>query len=228
MEALMGSIGFSVCHQLTERCLNFGSTVMIICARCQGIYLGFLISAVIMFALYRKRQSGLPPAWAFIILAIFVASTFIDGFLSYLSITPTNNVIRFITGFLCGSSIMAVIYPVFVFQYYENTIPDKILDTPRHWLIYLGGLAAAVVITMARFEFMAAFFYYLTAFSVLFTFYMVNLVVALLVPRLSQKAGKLFSRYLIIPSLAALVLSGLELYVFFLLHKVTEQLTLKF
>jgi hypothetical protein len=57
---------------------------------------------------------------------------------------------------------------------------------------------------------------------------MVNLVVALLVPRLSQKAGKLFSRYLIIPSLAALVLSGLELYVFFLLHKVTEQLTLKF
>ncbi|MCG9479141.1 MAG: DUF2085 domain-containing protein [Actinomycetia bacterium] len=227
IDIIIEKIGFAVCHQLPERCLSFGPILINICARCNGIYLGFFISALLLFALYRKRQSGLPPVWVLIILLLFIASTLVDGLLSYLSVISTNNIVRFITGFLCGASIMAIIYPVFVFQYYRQSTQDRILAEKWKLAVFLGSLGAFIALTLARWDFTGLFFYYLSAFSVAFTFYFINLTVMLLVPPLAQKADRLFSKNLIIPSVSALVLASLELYAFYLVHGLAQRIVLQ-
>jgi len=219
---LIEKVGFSVCHQLSDRCLRFGEIAIPVCARCNGIYLGFLVAAIILFIMYRKRESGLPSLWVIILLLLFMASTIADGFLSYLGIISTNNNIRFITGFLCGSSIAVIVYPVFVFQYFKKSNNRRILSGTRPFIYFLAVLAAVIALTLARFEFLGALFYYLTAFSVVFTFFFVNLVVVLLIPAFAQKAAGLFSRYLLLPSLLAIILAAIELYIFYLVHLAAE------
>ena len=127
----MEIIGFSVCHQLDSRSLLFGNIVSPLCSRCAGIYIGFLISAIILFLMFRKKQSELPPLYVLIILAVFFLSTIIDGLASYLGLYMTNNIIRFSTGFLCGASIMAVLYPVFNYQYYKDPLKEKIFKSTK-------------------------------------------------------------------------------------------------
>ena len=144
----MEIIGFSVCHQLDSRSLVFGDITSPLCARCAGIYIGFLITSIILFLMFRKKQSDLPPAYVLAILAIFFLSTIIDGLASYLGLYMTNNIIRFSTGFLCGAAIMAVLYPVFNFQYYRNPSKEKIFKRPFTFIIFVLSLIAFIILTL--------------------------------------------------------------------------------
>ena len=123
-------IGFSVCHQLSSRSLMIGGIILPICSRCSGIYTGFIITAVILFIMYRKKENGLPPLYVLVILGLFFLSALIDGIASNFGLYETNNNIRFITGFLCGSSIMIILYPIFTFQYYRQSKAKRIFNRP--------------------------------------------------------------------------------------------------
>jgi uncharacterized membrane protein len=215
----MEIIGFSVCHQLDSRSLIFGNIISPLCSRCAGIYIGFLISAIILFLMFRKKQSELPPLYVLIILAVFFLSTIIDGLASYLGLYMTNNIIRFSTGFLCGASIMAVLYPVFNYQYYKDPLKEKIFRRPFTFIIFILSLIAFIIFTLFRFDFLGGFYYYLSSLSVVFTFFFVSLVMAYLIPFFSQKADRLFSKYLIIPIVIALVLAAVELFIAYKFHE---------
>ena len=218
----MEIIGFSVCHQLDSRSLIFGNIVSPICSRCAGIYIGFLIAAIILFLMFRKKQSDLPPVYVLVILAVFFLSTVIDGLASYLGLYMTNNIIRFATGFLCGASIMAVIYPVFNFQYYKNPLKEKVFKRPFTFIIFVLSLIAFIILTLFQSDFLGSFYYYLSSLSVVFTFFFVSLVMVYLVPFFSQKADRFFTKYLIIPIILALVLTVVELFVAYKLHEFTN------
>ncbi len=218
----MEIIGFSVCHQLDSRSLIFGNIVSPICSRCAGIYIGFLIAAIILFLMFRKKQSDLPPVYVLVILAVFFLSTVIDGLASYLGLYMTNNIIRFATGFLCGASIMAVIYPVFNFQYYKNPLKEKVFKRPFTFIIFVLSLIAFIILTLFQLDFLGSFYYYLSSLSVVFTFFFVSLVMVYLVPFFSQKADRFFTKYLIIPIILALVLAVVELFVAYKLHEFTN------
>ncbi len=218
----MEIIGFSVCHQLDSRSLIFGNIVSPICSRCAGIYIGFLIAAIILFLMFRKKQSDLPPVYVLVILAVFFLSTVIDGLASYLGLYMTNNIIRFATGFLCGASIMAVIYPVFNFQYYKNPLKEKVFKRPFTFIIFVLSLIAFIILTLFQLDFLGSFYYYLSSLSVVFTFFFVSLVMVYLVPFFSQKADRFFTKYLIIPIILALVLTVVELFVAYKLHEFTN------
>ena len=155
----MEIIGFSVCHQLDSRSLIFGNIVSPLCSRCAGIYIGFLISAIILFLMFRKKQSEMPPLYVLIILAVFFLSTIIDGLASYFGLYMTNNIIRFSTGFLCGASIMAVLYPVFNFQYYKEPLKEKIFKRPFTFIIFVLSLIVFIIFTLFRFDFLGGFYY---------------------------------------------------------------------
>ncbi|MGM0365489.1 MAG: DUF2085 domain-containing protein [Actinomycetota bacterium] len=223
VEHLIEKIGFSVCHQLSDRCLRFGEVLIPVCARCNGIYMGFLTAVLALLVMYRKREAGLAPPWIMAILLLFIASTLADGLLSYLGILSTNNNIRFITGFLCGASIAAIVYPVFVFQYFKASTNRRILSGAGPFILFMAVLAAVISLTLARLEFLGSIFYYLTAFSVVFTFYFLNLAVVLLFPPMAQKADRLFSKNLLLPSLLAVILAGAELYIFYLVRTAAER-----
>ncbi len=218
------SIGFSVCHQLPARSLHFGDIIIPICSRCSGIYTGFFISAVILFILFRKKENDLPPLYILVILLIFFLSTIIDGIASYAGFYETNNIIRFITGFLCGASIVVIVYPIFVFQYYKNSKKEKIFRRPYKFVIFLIGLSVFAAITLFRISFLGSFYYYFSILSVIFTFYAINLVMVLLVPFFSQKATRLWSKYLILPSAISLVLVSIEIFIAFKIHQILNAL----
>lgn len=219
INTIIDKIGASVCHQLPERTLLIGNLLMPVCARCDGIYIGFLISAIILFIMYRKRENELPPLYIIIILILFIISTIVDGLISNFSSGLTNNYFRFITGFLCGSATVVFLYPVFVFQYFRESVNIKIFSKPLKFIIFILLDLLFITITLIKISFLNYFYYYFSAIAIIFTFYFVNLVMILLIPYFSQKAPRLFSKFLILPSIISILLSAGELFLSYRFHQ---------
>ncbi len=213
--SLADKIGFSVCSQTPSRTLMMGDILLPLCGRTGGIYLGFIVSAVILFILFRKKESGLAPLHVYIIFCLLIMSTVLDWVLSKSGIYESSNNIRFITGFLAGSSMMAIVFPVFNSLYYKKPNGRLIFKRPIKSIIYFFVLILFIILTLFRFDFLSLFFYYLSAVAVLFTFYFVNLLVIFLIPLFANKAKKAISRYLVLPSIISLALTSLQLFIFF-------------
>jgi uncharacterized membrane protein len=211
--SLANKIGYAVCHQMPSRTIVMGGVYLPLAGRTSGIYIGFLISAIILFALFRKRENGLAPLHIMIIFYLFIFSTMFDWLGSYLGLYESSNNIRFITGFLTGSSIMAIIFPVINFQYYKKSSNDRIFKNPVKFIIYFFIIVLFITINLFRFSFLSMFYYYFSAFSVFFTFFFVNLLMLLLVPVFANKAPRFISRFLILPSIISIVLTFIELFV---------------
>ena len=214
--------GFSVCHQLPDSSMLLGNIYMPVCCRCSGIYIGFFLSIVILFLMHKKRQSDMPPLYIIIISCFFIVSTFADGLLSYLGIYETNNIIRMITGYLSGSGIAVIIYPIFIFQYYRISERIKIFETYQFYIFFIiitvNAIIIQVLLLLLKPAFFALFFYYFNFFCIIFTFWFSNLALSLLIPHFSQKAEKLFGKNLIFPLLLSAVLSFVELFSSYRLH----------
>jgi uncharacterized membrane protein len=219
----MEIVGFSVCHQLDSRSLIFGETVSPICSRCAGIYMGFIVAALILFIMFRKKQCELPPLYIMIILGVFFISTIIDGLASYLGLYETNNIVRFSSGTLCGAAIMTVLFPVFNFQYYRKPVKERIFIRPVTFIIFCLILAVFIVFSLLRPPWLGSFYYYFSGVSVILTFFFVSLTMIFLIPGFSQKAGRLFTRHLIIPSVLALFLTALELFIAYGMHRLMDR-----
>ena len=214
--------GFSVCHQLPERSMLLGNIYMPVCCRCSGIYIGFFLSIVLLFLMHKKRQSDLPRLYIILISCFFIVFTFIDGLLSYLGIYETNNIIRLVTGYLSGSGIAVIIYPIFVFQYYRVSERIKIFEAYQCYILFIiitvNAIIFQVLLLLLKPAFFAVFFYYFNFFCVIFTFWFSNLALSLIVPHFNQKAERLFGKNLILPILVSAVLSIVELYISYRLH----------
>jgi uncharacterized membrane protein len=219
----MEIVGFSVCHQLDSRSLIFGEIVSPICSRCAGIYIGFVVAAVILFIMFRKKQSELPPLYIMIILGVFFISTIIDGLASYLGLYETNNIIRFTSGTLCGASIITVLYPVFNFQYYRKPAKERIFIRKITFIIFCLILAAFIIFSLLRPPLLGSFYYYFSGISVILTFFFVSLTMMFIIPGFSQKADRLFTRHLIIPSVLALLLTALEIFIAYGMHRLMDR-----
>lgn len=216
---LADKIGFAVCHQMPSRTIVMGGIYLPLAGRTSGIYIGFLISAIIMFTLFRRGENGLAPLYIIIIFYLFIFSTMFDWAASHLGLYESSNNIRFITGFLAGSSVMAIIFPVFNFQYYKQSSNDRIFKNPVKFIIYFLIIVLFITTTLLRFSFLSVFYYYLSAFSVFFTFFFVNLLMLLLIPVFANKAQRLISRFLILPLIISFGMTFIELFVSFKLHE---------
>ena len=160
-----------------------------------------------------------------IILAVFFTSTIVDGLASYLGLYETNNIIRFTSGILCGASIMTVLYPVFNFQYYRKPSKVRIFNRPIAFLIFCVILAAFIIFSLLGPSWLGSFYYYFSGVSVILTFFFVSLTMMFLIPGFSQKADSLFTRHLIIPSVLALFLTALELFLAYGMHSLMIRFT---
>jgi uncharacterized membrane protein len=211
-------LGASVCHQLPERSFSAGNLIIPVCARCEGIYIGFFISAVFLFLMFKHKESDLPRVYIVIILCLFIVSTVIDGGLSYLGLVKTNNIFRYLTGFLSGAGSMAIVYPVFNFQYYSDPGYVRIFNRTWQFIVFLAVNAVFILAGLAGSRVINLFFYFAAFISVIFTFYFINLVILVLIPYFSKKAPALFSKYLILPSIISLALTVAELYLSYRFH----------
>ncbi len=93
---LLGQI--SGCHQLAERSFFVKNIQFPVCARCTGIFVGYLLGFLIFF------QYKIP-----IYLCItFCLIMFLDWLLQHRNIKQSTNLRRFITGTLCGIGYISI------------------------------------------------------------------------------------------------------------------------
>lgn len=91
--------GYSlVCHQQTQKLIEFGGHHTLVCTRCTGIYLGALFSSLLIFFLIVKDKLKIR-------YLIWAAVPMLADVLSHVfGILPYNKTIVFSTGFLLGSA----------------------------------------------------------------------------------------------------------------------------
>jgi uncharacterized membrane protein len=89
-----------VCHQVAERCLRCFGQPLAVCARCSGIYLGFLLGLGLYASLRRWRRLSLPAARAFFFVS---APIVLDTAANFLRLWHTPNAIRLATGVIWGT-----------------------------------------------------------------------------------------------------------------------------
>jgi uncharacterized membrane protein len=84
LEEIIGWLGFGLCHQLPERSFFGGGMQVPVCARDTGIYVGFIVSLVVIAVLSRGRRPSEMPPWPFMAVGIvFVGLMGLDGVTSY-------------------------------------------------------------------------------------------------------------------------------------------------
>ncbi len=86
------------CHQMPERSFFIKDMQFPVCARCTGVFIGWLFAVVGIF-FYRP---------GFITIGVFCAPMFIDWFLQYKKILRSNNIRRLITGILGGYALTSL------------------------------------------------------------------------------------------------------------------------
>ncbi len=91
-----------VCHRMPERSFHAGEFQALFCARCSGLYLGFLIGFSAMLCMRDPhaawRKWAIPAAFAVVIPVL-------DVYLAMKGIYGGNNAVRYLTGLAAGLGI---------------------------------------------------------------------------------------------------------------------------
>ncbi len=112
-------VGFTVCSQLSTHSFFVGGQQLPLCARCTGIYLGFLVGIAGMALLGKLGACMWPPRSVMVILLLSMAAMVGDGFNSLVSALPEavqvyepTNLLRLVTGIAAGVSLALLEVPL--------------------------------------------------------------------------------------------------------------------
>jgi len=97
-----------ICHQFEERSLYIGEYKLTVCARCSGIYFGFLIGVLIIPLLKNIKIRNVKYALCFIMLPMLM-----DVVLDFVGIHDSNILTKVVTGLMFGIPSAVLIYPSF-------------------------------------------------------------------------------------------------------------------
>jgi uncharacterized membrane protein len=93
-------IFYVFCHRIPERCFTFGRLRMPICSRCFGIVIGAISGFILRSIIYLTYETLLS------LSILFCIPLVIDGFTQLFGYRVSNNNLRFVTGILCGVSVV--------------------------------------------------------------------------------------------------------------------------
>jgi uncharacterized membrane protein len=189
-----GVWGAGVCHRITERSFVVAGVQLPLCARCTGIYLGFLATVAVCVLRGRRRPAVLPPRGIMILLLFFLVVVGVDGLNSYFALFPgfphlyePHNTLRVLTGSLEGVALAGLLWPVFHMSLWE--IPEETRSIPN--LRELGWiLLAALGLDLLALWHPPASLYPLVLLSLAGLFLALGVVSTLLVSVVARKAGR--------------------------------------
>lgn len=190
----IGIWGAGVCHRITERSFVVAGVQLPLCARCTGIYLGFLTTVAVCWLRGRRRPANLPPRGIVLLLLLFLAIVGVDGVNSYFALFPPlphlyepNNTLRILTGTLEGIALAGLLWPVLHMSLWQ--VPEETRSIPNLRELGLILLAALGVDLLALWH-PPALLYPLVGLSLAGLLLALGLVSTLLVAVVVRKAGR--------------------------------------
>ena len=96
------------CHQIPERSFHLFGHPFAVCARCTGIYFGFLLS-VIIYPIFKKWGRHKLPSWKWLFWAALPAG--LEFILSKLGILDTGLILKSVSGIIIGGTVAFFIVP---------------------------------------------------------------------------------------------------------------------
>ena len=149
-------IGYALCHQMPDRSFFAHEHQYPLCARCTGMYLGFVTGTIALLLRRRTKAARLPPTPIIVLLVGFIVAMGIDGVNSTISIIPgapqlyhTTNVIRIITGTLYGLALSALFPPVFNSAIWAEPSGERTIKNWRELGLLLIVVAIEIAIVLA-------------------------------------------------------------------------------
>lgn len=209
LNSILQWLGFGLCHQLPERSLFGGGVQVPVCARDEGIYVGFLVAFVLIWLLHRPlRPRELPGPAALVVCALFLGSMVVDGVTSYGGLRETTNIIRLLTGTLAGYSLAALVVPLLNDELWLRA--DKVRVLSPAWRLVVWSMSVLPVVAVVWFAgpLLGVGYPIAVALSVIATFVLVNLVLASMLSPYERKAERF--RDVLAPLAIAVLLTMLE------------------
>ncbi len=136
IEAKSIAILHGLCAQRPSHSFWFGSDRLPFGSRMTGIYGGFLITQLYLLARGRFRVGGVPSVTILTILSLFIVAMGIDGVNStlddvqLLTIYQPNNVLRFVTGALTGTTLAVFLWllAINILWHVDTQRPEKVVS----------------------------------------------------------------------------------------------------
>lgn len=192
VESFLHWLGFGLCHQLPQRSFFGGGAQVPVCARDTGIYVGFMLSLIVISLVHRgerPREFPAPAGWAAIALMIGVMGW--DGVTSYSGLRTTTNDLRLITGLLAGYAIGALLAPMLNDEVWRTAGCGRVLDPWGRLLVWLATVPVAFVAIRYGAPFLGVGYPLLVAATIVATLTAVNLVIVCLTPAFERRADNL-------------------------------------
>lgn len=195
------------CHQQPSRSLVIASQFLPLCARCTGIYLGFLISLICLITMVRKdRSMGFWPVGLSVsggILTAFILSAAAEN-LGWLEV---SNKMRFLLALFAGCSI-AYIFVIISKRRY-NYLDDKVKGFGLFKALAMILLLLIAGFMGIRFDMLLMMYRVLPLFGIIILYIMLNINVSRLIFGVKKR------KYLIG---SVLLLLAAELFILKILH----------
>lgn len=210
MDSLVEWLGFGLCHQLPERSLFGGGVQLPVCARDTGIFVGFVIGAVLIALLHRgRRPSGFPTVGGFVLIGVLFALMALDGLTSYAGLRETTNFVRLASGVAAGFAVSAVVVPMLNGELWLSASPDRVLAPTRRLAVWAALIPVTVALVWWGGPLLGVAYPLLVSVAILATLLAVNLVIVSLLPPFERRAESW--RDLWVPGLVAVGLMAVEL-----------------
>jgi uncharacterized membrane protein len=210
LESFFHAIGYGLCHQIPERSFAAGGYLLPVCARDTGIYAGFAVGVLVLWALNRGRKPTELPRWpVLIVVGLFIGAMAFDGVTSYAGLRTTTNDIRLATGLATGWALATLTVPMVNSQLWVRPGAGRVLEEPRQTGLWLALLAVTYAVLRFVMPALGVVYPLLLTVAIVVTFVCVNLVFVGLMPAFERKAVRLRNAW--IQLLIALALSFGEL-----------------
>ena len=185
------ALGYGLCHQLPERSYFAGGYQLPVCARDTGIYLGFALGILVLWALARRTRPTELPQWPVLVLiGLFVGSMAIDGVTSYAGLRQTTNDLRLATGLATGWGLAALTVPMVNAQLWRRSGSGRVPEGAGQVLLWVAALVAAFGATRRLLPLAGVVYPLVTSAAIIVTFVAVNLVFVGLMPPFERAADR--------------------------------------
>ena len=199
LQAVLHWLGYGLCHQLPARSFFGGAVQVPVCARDTGIYVGFVVSLVLIALLHRpNRPREFPGPAGVTAIILMITAMGIDGVSSYAGWRTTTNDLRLITGILAGFAMAAIVVPMLNDEVWISSDRERVLSPGWRLGAWLGGVPVVFASVRWLAPFLGPLYPLLVGVAILVTLTAVNLVIVCIFPWFERRADRLSDAWIAI------------------------------